>query len=181
MMASRTLCSMVIVGGSSRKIPSKRIRWTSRCGGTRTKTRTRAQTRSIEILQTIVATAADVSRNAKTVQMGDLVAKATKRNSAKISPVALQTLAKHFVQHLESGDQFLVQELVDFHAMNVNPRDLVVANAFFHTLVTEETLQKAPYTRHYFLLSQHTSQKKLGHKVGGPRSPCSSKSRPSCS
>jgi hypothetical protein len=124
-------------------------------------------THEIEILGTIAATASEISQKAKKVQMGELIAKAAKRNPAKISPVVLQTLAKFYVQFLGSADQFLIQELVDFHAMNVNPRDLVVSNVFFGTLVNEECLQKAPFLRHYLLLSQYTTEKTRA-QAGGP-------------
>ena len=93
-------------------------------------------THEIEILQTIVATA-DLMRSSKnpgaksTVQMSDLVAKTARRIPAKISPVTLRTLGKFFSQFLTSGDQHLIQELVDFHSVKVNPRNLVVPAVFF--------------------------------------------------
>ena len=124
-------------------------------------------THEIEILQNIVATATDISRTQKTVPMGELIAKACKRTPAKISPTAIQTLAKFFVQFLSTGDQVLVGELVDFHSMRVNPKDLVVSNAFFQALVSEEALQKAPFTRHYILLTQYTVEKSRA-QAGGP-------------
>ena len=116
-------------------------------------------THEIEILQSIVSAAEAMSGVKKTVQMGDLVAKASKRNPAKISPSVLNTMAKFFVQFLQSGDQHLLTELVDFHSMKVNPRDLVVSNNFFQILVSEGGLLKTPYVRHYLLLTQYTLEK----------------------
>ena len=91
--------------------------------------------------------------------MSELIAKAAKRNPAKISPTVLATLSKFYVKYLESGDLHLIQELVDHHAATVNPRELVVRNAFYLFLVTEETLRKAPNLRHYLLLTQYTKEK----------------------
>ena len=61
------------------------------------------------------------------------MAKAARRNPAKINSVVLSTMAKFFVQFLEGGYQHLIQELVDFHAMKVNPREVVVTNTFLQT------------------------------------------------
>ena len=116
-------------------------------------------THEVEILQTISTTASEIARTSRKVLMGDLQAKAARRNPTKISPTILGTLAKYFVQFLNTGHQYLIQELVDFHSMNVNPRELCVSNAFFQGLVSEEVLEKAPFTRHYLLLAQYTTEK----------------------
>ena len=113
----------------------------------------------IEILQTIMATAKMISETNKNITMGDLIARASKRNPAKISPRILQTLAKFFTQFLGSGDQHLVNELIDYHSHKVNPRELVVNNAFFEALTNEEALRGASLLRHYLLLTQYTCEK----------------------
>ena len=126
----------------------------------------------MEILQTIMA-AANTMRYAKhdgKVSMADLVSKAARRNPAKISSVVLSTMAKFFGQFLENGYQHLIQELVDFHAMKVNPRELVVANNFFHTLVSEDALLHNPYTRHYLLLTHYTNEKVRAQASGASSS-----------
>ena len=128
----------------------------------------------VEILQTIVATADEMrssSRSSGTdsnvVMMADLVAKSARRNPAKISATVLTTLCKFFSQFLASGDQHLIQELVDFHSVKVNPVALVVSNSFFQTLVADECLQKAPCLRHYLLLSHYTEEK-VRAQASGP-------------
>ena len=118
-------------------------------------------TNEIEILQTIVATA-DVMRcssKSDKVPLGDLVERAHRRHPAKISPTVMSTLVKYFVQYLGSGDHHLIQELVDYHSVKVNPRELIVSNQFFSTLVTEAPFLKTPYTKHYLLLTQYTNEK----------------------
>ena len=103
-------------------------------------------THEVEILQTIVHVAEimSTSRGSKDkrtqllVSMGDLVARVARRIPTKLSPNVLTSLCKFYAQHLETGQLHLVQELMDFHAARVNPRNLVVPYHFFHTLVAEE-------------------------------------------
>ena len=116
-------------------------------------------TNEIEILQTVVTTALELGEAAKTTTMGDLTAKALKRNPAKISPRVIGTLAKYFVQYLETNDQHFVKELVDFHSHKINPKELFVSNAFYETLTGEAALKTTPCTRHYLLLTQYTNEK----------------------
>lgn len=116
-------------------------------------------THEIEIIQTIAATAESIVSTQKKIIMSDLIARASKRNPAKISPLVLSTLTKFYVQFLESGDAHLVKELVDFHASRVNPGELCVPNTFFQSLTSEELLLKTPYLRHFLLLTQYTDEK----------------------
>ena len=83
----------------------------------------------------------------------DLVAKATRRTPSKVNPRTMQTLCRFLSQFLHSGQQHLLQELVDFHAAKVNPRRLVMAPAFFETLTNEKALEDAPLLRYYLCLS----------------------------
>jgi hypothetical protein len=124
-------------------------------------------THEIEILGTIMATAELLKKTQKKVILGDLVAKAGKRSPAKIMPLVLNTLAKFFVQFLETDDMHLLKEIVDFHSVKVNPRELVVSGSFFQTLVGEEPLSKAPLLRMHILLTQYTNEK-CKAQVGGP-------------
>ena len=87
------------------------------------------------------------------------MAKAGRRHPAKISANTLSTLCKYFTQFLASGDQHLIQELVDFHPQGVNPRSLVVSTSLFSTLVTEEALLTLPLFRHYLLFTHYTEEK----------------------
>ena len=87
------------------------------------------------------------------VPLGDLVAKAMRRTPAKVSFQTMSTLCKFFTHFLTSGDQHLIQELVDLHAVKVNPGNLVISTQFFNTLVSEENLKDAPHLRFYLLLA----------------------------
>ena len=123
-------------------------------------------TNEIAILQTVACTAAAISEHNQKVTMCDLTAMAAKRSPSKLVGAILTTLAKYYVQFLNSGDQYLVQELVDYHARNVNPREITVSNNYFATLVAEEGLQKAPFLKHYLLLSQYTPEKVRAQSAG---------------
>ena len=123
-------------------------------------------THEIEILQTVVATALDLGETTKKIPLGDLVAKALKRNPSKISARVIQNMAKFFVQFLQSNDQHLVNELIDFHSSSINPRELVVSNLYYEALVTTAELETTPCLRHYLLLCQYTTDK-VRQQAGG--------------
>jgi hypothetical protein len=124
-------------------------------------------TNEVEILQTIQATALAASKSTLKLKMGDLIAKALKRNPAKISQGTVCILAKYYVQFLDSGDQFLINELVDFHSAKINPGELVVATNYFGYLVADDVFLKAPLLRHYLLLTQYTTEKCKTGASGG--------------
>ena len=119
------------------------------------------RTHEIEIIQGIITTAENLASSQKKVILADLMAKAARRNPAKIAPPVMRVLAQYYTSFLESGDGFLVNELVDWHSTFVNPRELQVGNSFYQTLVGEQALQKAPFTKHYLLLSQYTPEKSV--------------------
>ena len=124
-------------------------------------------THEIEILQSIKATAENLSQKQTKVTQGDLVACVTRRNPAKVSPHALMNLCKFYIGFLENGVVDLVSDLVGFHSHAVDPRELTVSTAFFQTLVSEEALSKCPQTRLYLVITQYTT-KKLRAQAGGP-------------
>ena len=124
-------------------------------------------THEIEILQTIMSTAHEMSETTKKVQLGDLIARAQRRNPAKISSTTLAVLCKLYVGFLADGQQDLVQELVDFHAEKVNPRELVISTSFFQLLVNEEVLVKFPHFKMYLILTQYTNEK-VRQQASGP-------------
>ena len=130
-------------------------------------------THEVEIMQSLLTTAESLAepdsagtQNTK-MNIGDLVARAGRRNPAKISPQTMQTFAKYFLQFLNSGDVILVKELIDFHSTFVNPRELVVSGSFYKILTDEEILLKYPYLRHYLILTQYTTEK-AKQQTGGP-------------
>ena len=124
-------------------------------------------THEIEILQNIMVTAKGLSAHHQSITMGDLIAKVGKKMPTKISVESLRILVKFYVQFINSGDQNLVEELVDFHSTHVNPRELVVSTRFFQFLTSEPALENAPFLRHYLLLTQYTTDK-CTVQAGGP-------------
>ena len=60
----------------------------------------------------------------------------------------------------------LIQEVVDFHAANVNPRTLVVGTGFFGMLTSQEELRSRPLLRHYLLLTQYTVENSISSHSG---------------
>ena len=116
-------------------------------------------THEMEIIQSIKATVEVMSETEKKVPIADIVAKVLKRNPAKMPTRILETLAKFYIQFLGQGEQNLINELIDFHSTNVNPKELVVNNAFFEALTSEAALLKTPLLRHYLLLTQYTKEK----------------------
>jgi hypothetical protein len=124
-------------------------------------------THEIEILQSIKATAEHLSQKQAKVTQGDLVAAAGRRNPAKISVPALMNLCKFYIGFLENGVVDLVQDLVDFHSLTVDPKELTVSTSFFQTIVSEEALSKCPHTRLHLVISQYTTEK-MRVMAGGP-------------
>ena len=61
----------------------------------------------------------------------------------------------------------LLEELVEFHSMKVNPRDLVVSSRFIKSLIEEGNLRTAPLVKMYLMFTQYTLDKVHNH-VGGP-------------
>ena len=61
----------------------------------------------------------------------------------------------------------LLQELVEFHSLKVNPRDLVVSVKFMKSLIEEDNLRTAPLVKMYLMFTQYTLDKVHNH-VGGP-------------
>ena len=113
----------------------------------------------IEILQTIAVTMREMGQKTGSANMGDIVARADRRNPAKVSTATLQCLTKFFVQFSEGGNKELLEELVDFHSTYVNPREVVVSTAFFQALVKEPVLMKCPHVKLYLLLTNYTTEK----------------------
>lgn len=121
----------------------------------------------IEILRNIISTCSDLRQSRSQVPLGDLCAFAEKRTPAKVGTRALEALAKFYLALLKEDARHLADELVDFHAARVNPRDLCVSSAFFLNLVSEPGFRGAPLVRHILLLTQYTREKARA-AVGSP-------------
>ena len=100
------------------------------------------------------------------VSMADLVSKALRRTPAKVSQTTMTILCKVFSQSLQSGHPELINELVDFHAARVNPRNLVITPNFFGLVQKEEGLARAPFLKHYLILTQYTEEKTRATTTG---------------
>ena len=61
----------------------------------------------------------------------------------------------------------LLNEIVEFHCYNVNPRDLAVAHEFFKALNSETALKDASLVKMYLLFTQYTSDK-VRQSFNGP-------------
>ena len=132
------------------------------------------QTHEIELLQTIMSTAKEQrfasastsSRGKMQTPIGDLTQRAQRRTPAQPSYTTMQWLTRFFVAALEEDSLHLVNELIDFHAATVNPRNIVVTTQFFQFLSTEEGLKGHPYLRHYILVTQYTDEKTQARAAG---------------
>ena len=124
-------------------------------------------THELEILQTIQH-AAEACRNsgAKTVNQGDLIAAAQKRNPAKVGPESWMTLSKYYIGFLDEGLTDLVEDLSYFHSACVDPRELCVSLKYFKLVASEPAFKACPQLRHYLVTSQYTKEKALPSTTG---------------
>ena len=128
-------------------------------------------THEIEILQTLMSMAEEMSKSAKKVTLADLIARAERRNPAKLSVSSMNILAKVYTQFLGASQQHLCSELVDFHSERVNPKELVISMAFLKSIADEEVLKDLHYLRLYLMQSQYTMDK-VRHQASGPALAC---------
>ena len=104
--------------------------------------------------------------------MSDLVAKAVRWTPAKVSSGTTPAMCKYFAQLLASGYLDLLQELVDFHSVKVNPRNLVVPTAFFGHLVNDEVLSTTPHPQALYRPAQYTDEKTRAQASGTSYAQC---------
>ena len=124
-------------------------------------------THEIEILQTLMNITEDMSKTTSKVTLSDLIAKAERKNPAKLSDASMSTLAKLYTQFLSASQQHLCTELVDYHSETVNPKELVISIAFLKTLTDEEVLKDLHCFRHYCIQAQYTNEK-VRQQASGP-------------
>ena len=101
-------------------------------------------THEIEILQNIISSAEVLMKDQHRVTSGDLIAKTTKRTTQQIPAGSLRVMADFFMGYISCDRASLLNEIVEFHCYNVNPRDLAVAHEFFKALNSETALKDAP-------------------------------------
>ena len=124
-------------------------------------------THELEILQTIQhAAEACRTSGAKTVNQGDLIAAAQKRNPSKISPDSWMTLSKYYIGFLDEGMTELVEDLSYFHSACVDPRELSVSLKYFKLVASEPAFKACPQLRHYLVTSQYTKEKAMPSTTG---------------
>ena len=117
-------------------------------------------THEIEVLVTVKATALDMLKDSvdtKKVKEADLLSRADRRSPAKLDGATLMTLCKFYCGFLNEDVPHLVEELVDFHASEVNPRELMVSTGFWAAIQKEEALRKRPLTRLALVMTQYRS------------------------
>ena len=121
----------------------------------------------MEILQGIKNTAETLSVRQSRITQGDLLSAAQRRNPAKLSLKTMQVLTRVYIGFLENGVPEFVQELVDFHSENVDPKELTVSTAWIENLVTEQSLLKCPHTCVALWECQYTLEK-VRQQSSGP-------------
>ena len=117
-------------------------------------------THEIEVLVTVKATALDMLKDSvdtKRVKEADLLSRADRRSPAKLDGATLMALCKFYIGFLNEEVPHLVEELVDFHAAEVNPRELMVSTGFWSVIHKEEGLRKRPLTRLALVMTQYRS------------------------
>ena len=122
-------------------------------------------THEVELLQTIKTLSEDLSNASdsgvgRKVPDSELVARAARRNPTRQPAQALMSYCKYYKSFVEDEHPELVSELVDFHSVKVDPKDLIMPPSFFDHLANSTVLSKTPYLRHYLMLTNYTSDKK---------------------
>ena len=96
----------------------------------------------VEILQTISVVSKDLVQRGRTqVNAGDLAVMAQRRNPAKVGWTSWDTLTKYYCSFVKDGLADLVDDLIDFHAECVNPRELMVSLRMYAHMTTEEAFK----------------------------------------
>ena len=101
--------------------------------------------------------------NSTNVLLSDLIYKASKRTTSKVNQTTMRIVAEFFNKYLERDQANLLQEMVEFHSMMVNPAELVVSTEFLKALTNEEHLVGAPFLKMYILFSQYTKDKRRNY------------------
>ena len=121
-------------------------------------------THEVELLQTIKSLSEDLSRveggSSRKVPDNEIIARAIRKNPTRQSQQALMSYCKYYKSFVENELPSLVTELVDFHSVNVDPKDLVMPPVFFEFLAKNEVLSKTPFLRHYLMMTNYTVDKK---------------------
>lgn len=126
------------------------------------------QTHEIEILQAIKAVAVKMSTSSSKVSLADLIAKAQRRVPSKACAQTFRSLAKLYVGFIEDGAGDMVEDLVDFHASNVDPREVCLSNVYLCSIVNEDAFKKLPHLRLQLLRTQYSTEKVRGAGGGVP-------------
>ena len=122
------------------------------------------QAHEVELLQTIRSVAEGCvksSRSLKSLPLGDLSARAAKRNPTRQSAAAMMGYVKYYDSFVKDEQPHLVAELSDYHSAVVDPKEVTMPVAFFNALTTPEAnlYLKTPFLRHYLVLTQYTTDK----------------------
>ena len=123
-------------------------------------------THEIEILQNVISSAKTLQKDQTKVTSGDLIAKTIKRTTQKIPAGQLRIIADLFMQYLNKDRADLLEEIVEFHCYEVNPRELVVSTEFIKSL-NDQSLFNVPLVKMYILFTQYTDEK-VRTQLNGP-------------
>ena len=126
------------------------------------------QTHEMEILQTIKAVAEAMCKLSAKVSLNDLVAKAQRRLPSKPCAQTFRVLAKLYVGFIEDSAGHMVDDLVDFHASNVDPREVSLSNVYLCAIVNEDAFKKHPHLRLQLLRTQYSTEKVRSAAGGAP-------------
>ena len=110
----------------------------------------------IEVLKNIAQTCTEQSVSKSTLSLGDIVYHSLRRSPAKVSDLAVESIAKYYLLHVAENIAYLGREIQEYHAARVNPRDLIVPASFFKLLALE--FKGFPLVRHYLLVTQYTRE-----------------------
>ena len=122
----------------------------------------------LEILQAVVLAGEALAKKGDSFLVRDLIAYATKQQPLQQVRSMLDILAKFYERTHHSGTPELVQELIQFHSMEVNPGEVTVSGKFFENLCKEDIWHEVPYLRHYCVVAQYTTEN-AAHRSVGPR------------
>ena len=120
----------------------------------------------LEVLQAVVLAAEALAKKSSSFNVRDLISYAGRQQPMQQQRSTLEILAKFYERVHHAGTPELVQELIQFHSMEVNPSEVVVSGKFFENLTKDDIWQEVPYLRHYCVVTQYTTEYATHRSVG---------------
>ena len=117
-------------------------------------------TSEIEILQAIKCAAQALEADGcKVLNKPDVVARAQRKNPARIQTNTWQTFASYFMGFVDNHVANLLEDLTEFHSTCVDPRELTVAVDYVNTIAKEEAFKACPHIRLHLVIAQYSKEK----------------------